>query len=304
MTERRGITLIEVMIVVAVVLTVLVVLGWVVGTRARVASRKIHDGTQVRGIHQGLVLWCQSCNDSYPLPSQYDKTNSTIAVDDPTTKNTTANIYSILVFNGFFSTELLVSPAETNPRIQVFAGYTDRSPPTAVTPPQALWDPAFSTDFIAGIGGTSYAHMVPATREPPQSPEGSRNSRWSNTFQSTEPVVGLRGPMTAGDRTDGKGVRLTTMDAASNTLRFFGPSSTWRGNVGYNDNHVQFEDSHAPQSTRCGPHRNAQASWDDFLFFDEYLPTDGPDHPYFINAYLGIFTKAGPTMGDYGAIWD
>src|SRR5207247_2089729 len=67
--------------------------------RGRGESRRHRDETQLRGLGQSLVTWCQGNNDDYPLPSRVDKANYTLTLEGRA-KDTTSNIYSMLVFNG------------------------------------------------------------------------------------------------------------------------------------------------------------------------------------------------------------
>src|SRR4051794_25187775 len=75
--------------------------------KARSTARQLKDSTQQRGIHQGFVLWAQNNNDEYPLPAKIDKRNDTVK-EKGRAKNTSANIMSVLIYNGFFSPELCV----------------------------------------------------------------------------------------------------------------------------------------------------------------------------------------------------
>ncbi|MFO0830985.1 MAG: hypothetical protein U0637_03970 [Phycisphaerales bacterium] len=292
---RRGITLWEVLIALAVCVTAAVLFA-VLANRAQSDRHRLRDSFQVRSIHQGLILGAQSGRDSFITPSWYDKANTTINAE-PSSKNTTANILSIHIYNGYFIPDMLISPAEKNPRIRACTNYSQSAPPTAATPNQALWDPAFSADFIHGIGNTSYAHEIPAGRS------GGLSPRWCNDFQASEAVIANRGPLVAStDRNDHR-LSHAAFNTGSNTLRFYGRSPAWQGNVAYNDNHAVFEKTFMPLTLDKNGRPDPQA-WDDILFYDEYLPADGPDHPYAINNYLGIFTKAGPTVADFTAIWD
>ncbi len=65
------------------------------------ARVQLKDATQTRGIHQAFVLWGQTNRDMYPLPSLHDSQNQTVNTDLPASKDTTANIYSILLYNSF-----------------------------------------------------------------------------------------------------------------------------------------------------------------------------------------------------------
>lgn len=291
----RGFTVIEL----AVVLVVCVLVGLVVmpllsrsgGCRG---CRPLKDSTQVRGILQGMVIFAGNNKDQYPLPSVLDAQDATVAEAGPP-KDTTANIFSILIYQGSIPVDMGVSPAEVNPAITVMDGYEFTSPKAAVKPAEAQWDPAFSADFTTGKGNWSYGHQLPA---------GPRLATWANTFNALEAVVGNRGPEIAGV-TKGRapGVKIRTKIPNSNTLLIHGGPSTWEGNIGYNDNHVNFETTMMPTmsggSWVGARYKDAAGvAWDDVIFYDE------PDDVSGKNAYLGIFTKAGKTKDEFKAIWD
>jgi hypothetical protein len=93
---------------------------------------------------------------------------------------------------------------------------------------------------------------------------------------------------------DGK--REYATPAKSNTFLIHGAKETWEGNIAYNDNHVQYETALAPAGATYKDAADAKQA--DCLFFDE---TDDASK---INNFMGIFTKAGATKAEYGAIWD
>lgn len=291
-------TLVQVAVAVGAVV-VLLVLAIVAARRFHLGARTVYDGIQAADIHKSFVLGAQARRGTFMTPSLEDTTNTTVIASDPGEKNTTANVLSMHLYNGFISPYVLVSTCEVNPSIQPAKSLANTSPPTAIMPEQALWDPAFSVDFINGIGGTSYAHVMPAGRE------GGLSPRWSPTLDAREPVVSTRGLRMSTRRLPDGGAQIEDYDRTSNTLRMFGKRRSWGGHVVYADNHMNFEESPAPRDAEVGVRRNgADLRWSDFLFADEYAAGDGPEHPYTTNAYLGIFTKAGPTIADYGAIWD
>ena len=280
----------ELVAVIAILVIVIVVLAPMFLGRTHCGSRQMKDMTQVRGVQQAMVVWANQNQGDYPLPSKIDIANHTI--DAPaTSKDTTANIMSALLYFGSISTELLVSPAEVNPNISGYASSMIEleNPKGAVHPDHALWDPAFSADFTSEKGGgTSYAHLQPA---------GGRRKFWADNFVDTVPIVGNRGPEVASVEYDSKSVptcRFAT--PRSNTFLIHGGQSTWEGNIAYNDGHVAFETSPTPDllSTSFRISVNGQRVRD-VLFYDEPMNT---------NAYLGIFIRAGDTPADFQAIWD
>lgn len=282
----RGFTLMDLLAVVVVV-GLLAVLLLLANTRVHSNSRPIKDSTQVRGIHQGMVLWAQNNSDAYPLPSLIDLKDETVA-EQGRAKDTTANIFSILIYNGFFSPELCVSAAESNPAIRICDTYAYSNPTTATNPAMALWDPAFSADFTGGkTGNFSYGHTLPA--------EARLVNSWVNNFGATQAALGNRGPEIKGFGVS-RGSRMYVAAGKSNTFLIHGGKDAWEGNIAYNDNHVNFETTLAPEwSTYPDKAGDLQP---DCLFSDE------PDDASEINNYLGIFTGAGATKAEYRAIWD
>jgi hypothetical protein len=254
-------------------------------------AAQIKDSTQVRGIHQGMVMWAQNNGDKYPLPSLIDKLGTTVK-GDAADKDTTANIMSVMIFNGFFGPELCVSPAESNDKIKVDEDYEYASPKKAAKPEHALWDPAFSADFSDGnVGNLSYAHLMPSK---------SRIDLWGiKKFDATLPVIGNRGPKVTGvtyqpDGEKQKGV--CEVNGKSKTFAIHGPAESWEGNIAFNDNHVNYETDLGV--SRRGFKDDKEKTFPDVMFFNEENdPTD-------TNVVLGIYTRSGVSTRNYKSIWD
>lgn len=272
----------------------------------RVQRLKPRDASNVRQIGQAMVVWSQSNADSYPLPSKVERSRFTVA-EQGATADTSANIYSMLVFAGLLKPEMLVSPLELNPRIEEKKDYAFKEPQAALSPERALWDPTFGADVTdpAKKGNVSYAHLMPF---------GDRLQRWSSTFMATDMQVGSRGPEIAEADSDEKGEEATArlVNPGSNTLKFFAvpPKDgapavpAWAGHIAFADNHVGFRETPLKDGAILfgkewpkfvvGEQRTRRDVW----CYDE--PEDGKE----LNTYLGIFTQAGAQKGDWKAIWD
>ncbi len=285
--RSRAFTLLECLaILVLIVIIIAVLLPSIGRSGGRGHSRQLKDSTQVRGIQQGMVVWANNNQDKYPIPSQLDtSTVDFTAEGDGVQKDTTRNIISILIYNQAFSPELCVSPAEVNPLIKIDTEYSYDSPPlNGRDSKKALWDPSFLAypdDGLASVkptarkqgvsptGGFSYAHVPPF---------GGRTKMWSNTFEAEQAVVGNRGPAYAMQRdawvldtaSPRGGLGAPPAGDQSNTLRMYGNRKSWRGNIAYNDNHVNFETEPDPETLlfSFGP-MNATKKFRDNLFVAE-----------------------------------
>ena len=287
---RRGFTALEAVVVIFAVLLLLGILsvvidGGVLGRRRGCGHPQLRDSTQLRGIHQAMVVWAQNNKDRYPLPSVIDANNDTVA-EPGTAKDTTNNILSMLVWNGSVGTEMLISPQEASGKIALYDTYEFENPSGAVNPAKALWDPKLRADFTGKEPGhVSYGHLLPS---------GARLDQWNNSFNAETAIVGNRGPRVTAVTYDGKGVAKPVVDEQSVTMLIHGSRVRWEGNVAYNDNHVEFLNS-----VKAGKYKTAAgAEREDVLFWDE------PDDAAGTNAFLGIYTGAGDSPSAFKTIWD
>lgn len=298
--KSRGFTLVELLVVIAIIALLVGILLPALG-KARQSARQLKCATQVRNIVQACLIWSQQNKEQFPLPSQIDRSNTTVT-GTGRVKDNTGNIVSLLIWNGSISPEICVTPAESNSQIVAYADYQNANPTRAQTPASAQWDPGFAGTpsdsgngaprAVAGFGNVSYAHALPF---------GSpRSAKWSNTFAATEPVWGNRGPTYQGVNAQDSanypgtaGWTLPTTGAQSNTLLIHGGRNTWEGNIGYNDGHVTFETRGDPvEVTYRRTGTTSPLTVPDNLFVNELddaaRPTSGGQPVDGTNAYLRL----------------
>ena len=306
-SNRRAFTIYEIIIAISVLVQFMVILMVMLRPpRANPANAQLRDSTQIRGIHQGMILFAQNNADQYPVPSQLDKAHTTLTAQSA--KDDLGNTLSILLYNGFFSPELAVSPAERSKLIRVHSTYALINPPAAVKAAnggdQAQWDPAFrgsgaeqvaknGTKPLGTLGAdanvvahNSYA-LVPYF--------GARRDRWSMTFDAGQAVIGNRGPSfeLVGEKGEATSRLLDTnaqpksagftsevgKGTTSVTLGILGDKDAWQGNIAFNDNHVEFLTRPDPENIPFrfnGLGAGEQASRPDNLFISEHDDTVTP----------------------------
>lgn len=311
--KKRGFTLIELLVVIAIIALLIGILLPALG-RARQNAKQIKCAAQVREAHKGMVMWAQQNNDWYPLASKIGRDGKTIEVpgNSATEMDATATVYSIMVYNSLVTPDVLYSPAESSGLIAADDDYEFTEPEGAVEPERARWDPTFTgtpndvqelhgtdPDLDLTTGNASYAHLALAGL--------GRRSEWKNSLSSNYAAIGNRGPEVDSAEWDEDTRLITSIELANGatgdeslTLLIHGSKTAWEGNIAYNDNHVTFETTPAPDGMLYTvTDGGVQATWQDCLFLDEGDQTGtAPEDTRDSNCFLGMF-KEGPDSDEY-----
>jgi prepilin-type N-terminal cleavage/methylation domain-containing protein len=260
--RKNAFTLIELLVVIAIIALLIGILLPALG-KARQRANQLKDSTQIRSLMQGLVIFAGNNKDNYPLPSRLDRNDKTIdgsTLNSPQEKNTTGNMFSVLISQGIVEVGICLSPVELG-NYEEYVNYEFEEPTGAVSGAdgdgvsQALWDPNFrGTPYDPtyddgtqgepelGVGSFSYAHTPPFAFRKPQ---------WGNTFDALEPALANRGPVYVleGGATEGTWDLFadtnvsdgeTPLGVNSVTILMNGSRTEWAGNIGFNDAHVDF----------------------------------------------------------------
>ena len=225
-TPRRaaGFSITDLVIVVAVIAAMLAI-QIPTDAAARRTARRMQNSTQLRGIHQGLVIFGQSNKFFYPglnskgtiLPDNAANTGNSGDGD------TVQARYWIMLRGDFFTPEYIISPSET---ANVWE-YDWRADPLQ-TP--VKWDEREKNYSYAMLHIAGDANAAPAA--------GVRASEWKETANTQAIVLSDRNT----------GTNATNQVASIHTAE----RGEWKGSVLWNDNHVMFEQTHDQFMTRYG----------------------------------------------------
>lgn len=236
--SQRGVTGVDVITVLAV--------GAVLSATAIVASASIRGGAhsdlhpmtmrdqqQMARIHSSFIVFAHSDGGRYPRPGRIHRGPTQVGPGtkgqhvpgmgpEAVERNTTAALYSGMIAQEYFNSDVVVSPVERNPNVGPIGQYNYE----AYHPggdPASYWDHRFNAD-LEHESHTSYAHLVMY---------GERMEKnWRDISETTKPVLANRGPE------DGE------LRPHSYTTGMHGH---WRGNVIFNDNSVRLLNSATPE---------------------------------------------------------
>ncbi|MDA1008540.1 MAG: type II secretion system protein [Planctomycetota bacterium] len=308
MQKTRGFTLVELLVVVAII-AVLIGLLLPALSKAQQNARSVKDSTQVQQIHKAMLIFAnEDPQKKLPLPGLVHRDQMSggalppgVPVGTPNQgkecarKNNTRNLYSVCIMREMFNPDLVYGPTEVNDVVREARNYNFGAYNPAggilwdgdVTGWNCPTDAADTGNFRGKIYLTaapadendgchfSYAAMVLC---------GQRKKHYWRAdlipeASGSKPMIGTRGTKL--------GATTTTDFTNSPTLMLHGNRKSWEGNIVYGDNHTQLENSFYPASTvyECG---NGNALADNIFNSEFNCGTGQPNGPAAGDAWLGI----------------
>lgn len=203
--SKKAFTLIELLVVISIIALLIGILLPALGA-ARRTARQMQSNTQVRGIHQAMVMFSQSNREKFPgldsRGSVIENSNNSLIRGVVEDGDAPEARFVILLDGNYFTGEYCISPVET----------------------KTEWT---STDVDLTVDNYSYA-MLQITETDEDDKQTGRFNEWKDTLNTEAIVISDRN---TGDDTDNEISSIHTEQDGGD----------WRGSVAWNDNHVQFE---------------------------------------------------------------
>jgi prepilin-type N-terminal cleavage/methylation domain-containing protein len=273
MKRKRGFTLIELLVVIAII-ALLVGLLLPALAKAQRNARSMKDSTQMKEIHKAFITYANGAKGRLPLPGLIDRGEYTdegipelegvpnYGPEAPQ-ENRTASLYSSMIAQDYFNTDIVIGPTEVNPVVQEDLDYDFSAYDPAG---DTYWDNEFHANVHKrpgqGVCNTSYAHQALC---------GDRKTlKWRDTQDSTYPILGTRGVE--------EGVPPGELDHDNSpTLQLHGSKQLWVGNIVFSDNHTEQVENFYPSQTTYEDTDSGGGPVKDNIFAAEFgmNPIDG-----------------------------
>ena len=238
MKHRKAFTLVELLVVIAII-ALLIGLLLPALAKARANAQSLKDKTQISMIHKSFLTFANDNKERMPIPGLINRLpdvpsppglgNVPGAGPEDKTINTSANLYSAMIAQNYFNTDIVIGTTEVNPRIKQKRDYNFNAYHPAN---DVYWDTTFicnPNDASANGSNASYSHSALC---------GARKkNNWRSNQQAGFAALGTRG---TGGGPNGFGGAITGPEyEKSPTLELHGPKNQWVGHVCFNDNHTE-----------------------------------------------------------------
>lgn len=200
--KSHAFTLIELLVVISIIALLIAILLPALQS-ARETARRIQSATQLRGMHQGMIVHAEVNRSYYPgLDGSGNRVlNSTSSTGDNGHGDTVEARYWIMIEQGYFPPDYMINPNEA----------------------KTEWDRQTTT-----ITNDNYSYAMLDIRNSPG--EFTGYPEWRNELNSEAPTLS--------DRNIGTSVQVTQ----SMSIYSVAPGE-WEGGVVWGDNHVTYERS-------------------------------------------------------------
>ena len=245
MSRSKGFTLIELLVVIAIIALLIGILLPALNA-ARRAARRSENGTNIRSIHQGFVIYGHDNNGYYPGRRSNGNPWTSAQGSYPglegwMTSAVLARIgpypgfrYGALLLADIIDRDVLVSPMENRQVFRFRFGEEGDEDGNWLNHHASDDSGASQTDTSASRVAWSYAlmaiHEVSGGGNFGDPPPRPRFDEWENTQNSEAPVVSDR--------------LINAHSSNEYSVHTAEDSGIWEGAVAWNDNHVSFENDY------------------------------------------------------------
>ncbi|NOG53025.1 MAG: hypothetical protein HND57_01615 [Planctomycetes bacterium] len=269
--RHRGFSLVELVVIVVVLGMVMAGLVMFLGRARDGCGKQMKCATQLKLIYRAYVIWSQDYGGRFPMPMEL---NRELSLNSHNPGNSTANLHSYMIYNNYYSPELVICPSEANGCVDVPEEFDYLSADPSGGETTAWWDVDFRCDIECESGSWSNVSYANTELNP-----GFAHEWDADTLGSTFVIFSDRGPK------DGKS------DPKSPAYLTHGSRTRWQGNVVFADGSVK--------SLTERSKKGQEFAWPECTWVDSSTGKKMPDNLFLrddvvnkSDSWLAVFTSA------------